>query len=172
MGLGTRVSGTQLDISQGSAVSTGRSLDVAIQGNGLFGVKTLPNQGDGLAYTRTGKFFVNPNGDIVLNSSDGYKLDPPINVGTNAVSVDVTTDGRVFVTQPGTTTPTEVGQIQLATFVNPQGLKQIGGNLYQARQPTPAAPSRFPIPALTPPARCSRASSKPATSIPSTNWWI
>ncbi|MEI8195357.1 MAG: flagellar basal-body rod protein FlgG, partial [Phycisphaerae bacterium] len=131
IGLGTRVSGTQLDMSQGSAIETGRPLDVMISGNGFFQVKSLPNQGDGLSYTRTGKFFVNANGDLVLNSSDGFKLDPPINVPTNTTAIDIGQDGRVFATQPGSTTPTEVGQIQLATFVNPQGLLQIGGNLYQ-----------------------------------------
>ena len=42
----------------------------------------------------------------------------------------MTNDGRVLVTQPGEVEPTEIGQIQLAAFVNPQGLKQIGENLY------------------------------------------
>jgi flagellar basal-body rod protein FlgG len=131
VGMGTRVSGTQLDMSQGSAVETGRSLDVLIQGNGFLGVKSNPNQGNGLSYTRTGSLFVNPNGQMVLNSSDGFLLDPPITVPTNTTSVNITTDGRVFATTPGSTSPTEVGQMQLATFVNPEGLLQQGGNLYQ-----------------------------------------
>ena len=131
IGLGTRVSGTQLDMTQGSTVLTGRNLDATIDGNGFFQVKVLSSQGDGLAYTRTGKFFANANGDLVLNSDSGYKLDPPITIPQNATDVNITQDGRVFATVPGTTTPTNVGQIQLARFVNPQGLMQIGGNLYQ-----------------------------------------
>src|ERR1035437_4090615 len=56
VGYGTRVSGTQLDMSQGAVSQTGRQLDVAIQSQGFFRVKSLPSQGDGLAYTRTGNF--------------------------------------------------------------------------------------------------------------------
>ena len=131
VGLGTRVSGTQLDMSQGSAVATGRDLDVFIQGDGFFQVKTPPGQGDGLGYTRTGIFYANPDGVLVMNSSDGYKLDPQIQLPANTTAVDIMSDGRVFATVAGQTNPTEAGQIQLARFVNPQGLKQVGGNLYQ-----------------------------------------
>jgi flagellar basal-body rod protein FlgG len=131
VGLGTRVSGTQLDFTQGSPVQTGRTTDVMINGNGFFRVKTLPNQGDGLAYTRTGSFFVNPNNQLVLNSSSGYVLDPPVTIPANATAIDIGNDGRVYATLPGTTTPTQAGQIQIASFTNPQGLTQIGGNLYQ-----------------------------------------
>ena len=131
VGLGTRVSGTQLDMSQGSAIQTNRNLDVMINGDGFFQVQVAPGQGDGMAYSRTGKFYTNANGDLVLNSSDGYKLNPPINVPAAATSINIGTDGRVFYTTSGTTTPTEAGQLQLARFPNPQGLSQIGGNLYQ-----------------------------------------
>src|SRR5262245_34611953 len=68
VGYGTRVSGTQLDMAQGSLITTGRQYDVAVQGQGFFRVKVLPAQGDGFAYTRTGSFFVNPEGKLVLNS--------------------------------------------------------------------------------------------------------
>ncbi len=131
VGLGTRVAGTQLNMAQGSAVQTGRALDVMINGDGFFQVQVPPGQGDGMAYSRTGQFFQNANGDLVLNSSDGYKLTPPINIPATATQVTIGSDGRVFFTTSGTTTPTEAGQLQLARFVNPQGLSQIGGNLYQ-----------------------------------------
>jgi flagellar basal-body rod protein FlgG len=131
VGLGTRISGTQLDMSQGSTIQTGRDLDVAIEGDGFFQVKVLANQGDGLAYTRTGAFMVDANGNLVLNSGNGYKLDPPITIPNNTTKVDISQDGRVFATVAGNTTPQQVGQMQLARFVNPQGLVQIGGNLYQ-----------------------------------------
>ena len=131
VGLGTRINGTELDFTQGSPVQTGGQFDVMINGNGFFRVKTLPNQGDGMAYTRTGRFFTNTNGNLVLNSNNGYLLDPPIVIPATASAVDIGNDGRVYVTLPGSTTPSQVGQIQIATFINPQGLTQIGGNLYQ-----------------------------------------
>ena len=93
VGLGTRVSGTQLDMTQGSPTVTGRDLDVCINGDGFFQVKTLPTQGDGLAYTRSGQFFVNDQGDMVLNSTTGYKLDPAINIPKNATGITISSDG-------------------------------------------------------------------------------
>lgn len=132
VGLGTKVSGTQLDLSKGSAVPTGRNLDVFIDGDGFFQVRVPAEQGDGLAYTRTGKFFVNRDGELVLNSSDGYRLEPPVSgIPVDATSIEISKDGRVFYTQGGTAEPQEVGQMQLARFANPHGLSQIGGNLYQ-----------------------------------------
>jgi flagellar basal-body rod protein FlgG len=131
VGLGTRVSGTQLDLSQGAPVNTGRQLDVCIEGDGFFQVKVLPSQGNGLAYTRTGNFFVNDQGNLVLNSQDGYLLDPQIKIPANTTDISISSDGRVMATVAGTNTQQQAGQIQLAHFTNPQGLVQIGGNLYQ-----------------------------------------
>jgi len=131
VGYGTRVSGTQLDMTQGSAVVTGGPLDVYISGDGFFQVKTPAGQGDGLGYTRTGAFFTNDKGELVLNSSDGYKLDPPITIPPNAQQISIGPDGRVSAVVAGSTTPSVLGQIQLARFANPQGLVQIGGNIFQ-----------------------------------------
>jgi len=77
VGLGVKVSGTQTNWSQGAAAETGNELDVMIQGGGMFQVRVLSTQGDGVAYTRTGRFFKNANGEMVLNSGEGYKIDPP-----------------------------------------------------------------------------------------------
>src|ERR1700744_6510458 len=66
VGLGTRISNTQLDLTQGSLDNTGISTDVAIQGNGFFKVKILNTIGDGTAYTRNGAFFVNSQGQLTL----------------------------------------------------------------------------------------------------------
>jgi len=131
IGYGTQVSGTQLDMTQGSATVTGRPLDVYIDGDGFFQVKALPGQGDGTAYTRTGKFFVNPEGFLVLEGGTGYKLDPQITIDKNATQISIGPDGRVMQTVAGSSTQKEAGQIQLAKFINPQGLVQIGQNLYQ-----------------------------------------
>jgi flagellar basal-body rod protein FlgG len=131
VGYGTRISGTQLDMTQGSAVATGRQLDAYIEGDGFFQVKTPAGVGDGLAYTRTGKFFINEKSELVLDGNTGYKLDPPITIPNNTTDINIGADGRVSATVAGETAQQQVGTLQLARFVNPQGLRQIGSNLYQ-----------------------------------------
>ncbi|MEX0745020.1 MAG: flagellar basal-body rod protein FlgG [Phycisphaeraceae bacterium] len=130
VGLGTRVSGTQLDFKQGDFVETGRPLDLAVEGNGFFQVDILDEVGGGIGFTRAGNFFVNSEGDIVLGNADGPRIEPPINVPADAQQIQVTNDGAVFAQVPGQVDPVEVGQIELAGFVNRAGLKAIGGNLY------------------------------------------
>ena len=68
---------------------------------------------------------------MVLSSGGGYKLDPPITIPNNTTQVTISADGRVQATVAGNSSPQDVGQIQLAKFINPQGLVQLGGNLYQ-----------------------------------------
>lgn len=129
VGLGTRISNTQFDLSTGSPVETGRDLDIMIDGNGLFQVDILEEVGDGIGYTRAGNFFINRDGDVVLGNSDGPRLDPPITVPQETTRIEISADGTVFAFQPNTVEPANVGQIQLANFVNPNGLKSIGGNI-------------------------------------------
>jgi len=133
VGLGTRISNTELDLSQGSPDSTNNPLDIAIQGNGFFRVKVLSSLGDGTAYTRNGGFFINSTGELVVGMGDGYTLVPPIKVppGTTSDQIGISQDGLVTVTSPTTNTKTTVGQLQLSLFPNPQGLKLLGGSLYQ-----------------------------------------
>lgn len=130
VGLGVRVSNTDFSFEQGSAIETGRPLDVMIEGQGFFPVDIVQESGSGLGYTRAGNLFRNSDGDLVLGSSDGPKLDPPVNVPDDAVSVEITSDGGVFITTPGSATSSQVGQIELANFINPNGLKPIGGNVF------------------------------------------
>jgi flagellar basal-body rod protein FlgG len=130
VGLGTRISNTQLDLEQGSLESTGRPLDVGIEGQGFFKVKVMDTIGDGTAYTRNGNFFVNNEGDLVLGMGDGYKLIPPINIPADTTQISIGQDGTVEVQRAGTLTKTNVGQLELTQFVNPQGLKILGGSLY------------------------------------------
>ncbi len=130
IGLGVRVTGTDHDFTQGSAKVTDRPLDVMIDGQGFFGVRIPDDLGrNGMGYTRSGNFFVNRDGDVVLGNSDGPLLQPAISIPDDTLNVTISNDGRVFVTQPGGT-QTEVGQITLYNFVNPRGLSPIGGNLY------------------------------------------
>jgi flagellar basal-body rod protein FlgG len=130
IGLGVKVAGTQLDFRQGVAQETGRHLDILIDGGGFFEVEIEDTVGEGLGYTRAGHFTINEDGEMVLASDDGRRLLPNIIVPEDAISVDITTDGVVSAEIAGDIEPTIIGQIELATFINPQGLKNIGENLY------------------------------------------
>jgi flagellar basal-body rod protein FlgG len=128
-----KVSGTQLDFSQGAAQETDRQLDIMIQGAGFFQVQVEDTKGvNGKAYTRAGNFALNSNGEIVLANDQGRRLVPNITIPSTALqgSIAISADGKVTFMEPTGTQPTEAGQIELATFVNPAGLKTVGENLY------------------------------------------
>ena len=130
VGLGTKVSGTQLDFSKGSPVKGG-DLDLMIDGAGFFRVTVQDSLGPGgFAYTRDGQFTRNSDGELVLATDKGRKLDPPITIPQDATSVTVDETGQVFVTRPAVTEPQQIGQLELSNFINPTGLKSVGENLY------------------------------------------
>lgn len=131
VGLGVKVSGTQVDFAQGPLINTNRDLDLAVEGIGFFKVKVEDQLGGGLAYTRAGQFAVNADHELVLANEQGRRLEPSITLPADYIPpVRITTDGRVQVLQPGATQPTEVGQLELTAFINPAGLKQVGENLF------------------------------------------
>jgi len=130
VGLGTKISGTQVDFAQGSPRETGRDLDLLIDGNGFFQVEVEDDTGEGLAYTRAGNFAVNSDGELVLATDQGRRIVPGIDIPQEATKVDITSDGIVSVSLPGQFEAEEIGQIEIATFINPAGLKQIGENLF------------------------------------------
>lgn len=124
IGTGVRMVATEKNYTQGSLTQTGNPLDLAIQGQGFFQIQ-MP---DGtLAYTRDGSFQVNAQGQMV--TADGYVVSPGITIPQNAQSITVGSDGTVSVLLPGQSAPTQVGQIQLANFINPTGLQPEGNNL-------------------------------------------
>lgn len=126
IGTGVRAVATERLHTQGGLQSTGNPRDLALSGKGFFQV-TMP---DGMtAYTRDGSFQLDTNGQLVTSS--GYPVEPAIVIPPNALSITVSKDGIVSVTQPGTTQSTQVGQIQVATFINDAGLESMGDNLYQ-----------------------------------------
>jgi flagellar basal-body rod protein FlgG len=134
-GLGARVSGTELDMSQGTFQQTGGQLDLAIAGAGFFQVQD-PQTGKTL-YTRAGNFSVNANGQVVMASADlGRPLQPNISIPPGATQITISGDGVVSVLEPPNTNPTNIGQIQTVTFLNPQGLIQMGQNLYSQSDAT------------------------------------
>lgn len=132
VGLGSRVSGTQLDFALGNVEQTGRKLDVLIEGEGLFKVKALQGGQEVDAYTRAGAFTLNSEGNVVMANSVGSLLEPEINIPQTALreSITISSTGMVSYRNDGDVNPTEAGQIELVRFVNPEGLKSIGKNLY------------------------------------------
>jgi flagellar basal-body rod protein FlgG len=130
IGTGVKVSGTQLNFEDGPVDPTGKPLDWQIEGEGFFQVTTIQDGSEVVAYTRAGNFAQNAVGNIVLGNSDGSVLEPPIAIPTDAIDITVGRNGEVRVRQQGSNTLTTIGQIELARFVNPEGLKQVGRNLY------------------------------------------
>jgi flagellar basal-body rod protein FlgG len=125
-GLGVKVGSSHKIFEQGSVKVTNNPYDLMIEGKGFLPV-TLPNTGE-LVYTRTGNFKLDNQGRISL--SNGALLEPAIQVPSDANGVIITPSGEVkAVTSQG---EQAIGQIQLATFVNPQGLKALGGNFYKS----------------------------------------
>lgn len=129
MGLGVSTAGIYRINEQGTLNQTSNALDLAIQGAGYFQV-TLPS-GE-YAYTRDGTFSLANDGTIV--TADGYTLSPGITIPNNAQSITIDQTGQVQVTVSGQTTVATVGQIQLATFQNENGLEAMGQNLFTETQ--------------------------------------
>ena len=126
VGLGVRPASVGKLHSQGDFESTQNPLDVAIEGDGYLPV-ALPT-GE-TVYTRSGALKLNETGSIV--TSDGYELSPAITVPPDALSINIAPDGIVTVRQPGAATAAQVGQLQLARFQNPGGLRSRGRNLFE-----------------------------------------
>ena len=147
VGLGVRPVATARIYTQGNLQQTSNNLDLAIKGDGFFQIQ-MP---DGTTnYTRDGSFQLNANGQMV--TSNGYTLLPGITIPNNAQSLTIGNDGTVSVTLPGQATPQTVGQLQLATFVNPAGLDPKGQNLFaetaSSGTPNTGAPNNNGIGAL------------------------
>ncbi|MBL4788946.1 MAG: flagellar basal-body rod protein FlgG [Kordiimonadaceae bacterium] len=125
LGLGVKTGSIYRIHTQGSLLSTEKDLDLSIRGQGYFQV-TLPN--GNTSYTRAGAFELDATGALV--TLDGYKIDPAITIPSNARSVSINSEGSIQVLTDDTSTPTDVGQLELAIFVNKSGLEAIGENLY------------------------------------------
>ena len=144
VGLGTKISNTQLDLSQGSMENTNRNLDVAVSGQGFFKIKLAPGLGDGVGYTRNGNFTVNNLGNLVLNMGDGYNVIPSITIPKGTTDISIATDGTVYVSQGTNAQKTSVGQLKLSQFINPQGLNLLGGGIYTATTSSGPATDNVP----------------------------
>ena len=125
LGTGVRIVATEKMHTQGNLTNTDNPLDLAVSGRGFFQI-TRP---DGtLGYTRDGSFQVDSQGQLVTNG--GMPVEPAITFPDNALTISISTDGIVSITTQGNATPTQVGTIQLADFINSAGLQPIGENMY------------------------------------------
>lgn len=141
LGTGAKPVSTARIFTQGNIQKTDNTLDIAVQGNGFFQV-LLP---DGTAgFTRDGSFQKDNQGQIV--TADGYALQPNITIPADATAISIGQDGTVTVKQPGNAAMTQIGSIQLATFINPAGLMSMGQNIFvetaASGTPTPNTPGQ------------------------------
>ena len=126
LGVGVRTVATERLFSQGGLTQTNNPLDLAINGRGFFQIQ-LPD--GSIAYTRDGSFQVDNLGTLVTAS--GYPVLPQMQIPQDTQALTIGRDGVVSVTQPNNTTPTQLGQLQLANFINYAGLQSLGENLFQ-----------------------------------------
>lgn len=125
LGTGVKMVATQKIFTPGNMISTGNGLDLAIDGQGFFQIL----RPDGTtAYTRAGNFQLDSQGQLV--TPNGYTLSPAITIPTGTVSLTVGRDGTVSALAAGSSSPTTIGNIQLAYFINPVGLEPVGQNLF------------------------------------------
>lgn len=125
IGSGTELVATTKQFSQGDITQTNNELDMAINGEGFFVVRKPDNS---FVYTRDGSFTVDSNGLLV--TSQGYSLEPGFTIPQDALQVNITSDGVLSILTEGSTEEQSLGQIELARFINPAGLKNVGENLY------------------------------------------
>lgn len=135
IGSGTELVATAKQFSQGDLQQTNNPLDIAINGEGFFMVRRPDNS---LAYTRDGTFNLNRNGEVV--TSQGFLLEPGFRIPDDAVQVNLSRDGVMSVLSEGATDEQVLGQLELARFINPGGLRSIGDNLMVE---TPASGQAF-----------------------------
>ena len=125
VGHGVKLSSTQKMFTQGTTYKTDNELDAAISGEGFFQIM-MPD--GNLGYTRDGNFEISADG--ILVTSEGLPLQPQITIPQNATDINIGADGNVDVILPGQVQPQNVGRIELARFINPAGLRNIGDNLF------------------------------------------
>lgn len=125
IGRGTRLAAVQRVQLQGAIETTGRPLDLAVEGDGFFQIR----QPDGtMAYTRDGSFSVSDQGDLITHG--GYLVEPGINIPADARELTISSTGVVTVTSAIDASGIEIGRIELARFPNASGLRALGENLF------------------------------------------
>lgn len=131
IGHGTQLAATERNFSQGTTEQTNNPLNIVIEGNGFFQVRRTDGQ---IGYTRDGSFFVSGDGAIV--NTDGLYLEPQIFLPEDIRDLTIANDGTVMASFVDSNSPEDIGQIELARFLNPAGLESLGRNMFA---PTPAS---------------------------------
>ena len=142
VGLGTSVSSIQTDFRQGALLDTGNNQDVAIIGDGFFQVQDTDGK---TVYTRAGNFSVNRDGNLVLGSAAvGRLLQPAINIPEGARDVSISGTGVVEYMLAGDSEAQQAGQLELATFINAEGLLKMGENLFEETEASGSPQTAIP----------------------------
>lgn len=138
VGVGVKTSSVHKVFEQGASKITNNPLDLMINGDGFFAVQKENGE---IVYTRDGSFKTDGNGRILTSS--GYILTPPINVPQNSLGITIAPNGIVN-SRDSEGKLTQIGQIELVSFVNPSGMLALGGNTYQASESSGAAQQGVP----------------------------
>lgn len=125
LGLGVRPSAVSMEMRQGALRQTNGELDIAIEGDGYLEIE-LPS-GE-IAYTRDGSLKLTGEGELV--TSQGYRLVAGITVPTETRRIEINSEGGVFAFFDNQVEGQELGEMELATFINDKGLEAIGENLF------------------------------------------
>ena len=123
LGTGVGVQSTTRIETQGTLATTGNALDLALEGDGYFQV-SMP--GGQLGYTRAGNFTRSAEGNLV--TSQGFAVQPPITIPEGSSAISISADGTVSAAVAGQTEATTLGQVTVASFSNPAGLRAVGDN--------------------------------------------
>ena len=137
VGMGVRAASTQKIFTQGTIARTGNNFDVAIEGDGFFQVTTPDGK---VAFTRDGAFTLNKDGELVTQA--GYSTG--VKIPKDHTNVTIKPNGEIWATQINEIKAKQIGQMKLTRFLNPTGLKAIGGNLYEATEVCGAMTSDIP----------------------------
>lgn len=124
LGTGVQVQGTSRISTQGTLSRTDNPFDLALDGDGFFQVELPP--GGQIGFTRAGNFALANDGTLI--TAQGYALQPPVQIPAGAQSISIAPDGTISALTPGNAEPTLLGQLTVASFVNPAGLRAIGDN--------------------------------------------
>jgi flagellar basal-body rod protein FlgG len=147
LGMGVKLMAIRNVIKQGPISQTGNQLDIAINGDGWLQVKSANGE---TVYTRAGSLNTDANGVVV--NSDGFPIEPQITIPAETVQITINRSGQVFATLNNGATEQEIGQLNLATFANPAGMRALGGNLFQVTeasgQATVFTPGAGPVGAI------------------------
>jgi flagellar basal-body rod protein FlgG len=125
LGLGVRPSAVSMEVRQGVSVATGGELDLAIEGDGYLEIELPTGE---TAYTRDGSLKLTGEGEIV--TSEGFRVLPGVTVPVDARQIEINSEGGVFAIFDGQVGAQQLGDFQLATFINDKGLEAIGDNLF------------------------------------------